>query len=87
MEQGEANAEVEGCYLLTGPPPFSVPKEKLDFSQPELLLCEILYYSLLYYSSLFIIFLYSIKHDLARSCVQLWPIINDEKCSIVQDKK
>ena len=43
MEQGEANAEVEGCYLLTGPPPFSVPKRKLAFSQPELLLCEILY--------------------------------------------
>ena len=43
MEQGEANAEVEGCYLLTGPPPFSVQKEKLDFSQTEQLLCEILY--------------------------------------------
>ena len=43
MEQGEANAEVEGCYLLTGPPPFSGPKGKLAFSQPELLLCETLY--------------------------------------------
>ena len=34
---------IQGVFFLTGPPPFSVPKRQMAFSQPELLLHDILH--------------------------------------------